>query len=179
MEQSIKPINTQYDGHRFRSRLEARWAVFFNTLGIDYQYEPEGYEMDSIRYLPDFYLPKFDRWFEIKGKALTEGELVKCEEFCLRMDNDSIKFSILIGPPNDCALRVDNFYGIKEYVWKWPSEIYPDNWRILLPKEVCEEEHYSRFLSGLWIVPEKTEEEVAIAAIAAGSARFEFGETPD
>lgn len=26
---SIKPIETIYNGYHFRSRLEARWAVFF------------------------------------------------------------------------------------------------------------------------------------------------------
>lgn len=30
----IKPIETHYNGYRFRSRLEARWAVFFDALGI-------------------------------------------------------------------------------------------------------------------------------------------------
>lgn len=30
----IKAIETEYDGHRFRSRLEARWAVFFNAVGL-------------------------------------------------------------------------------------------------------------------------------------------------
>ena len=28
----IKAIETEYDGHRFRSRLEARWAIFFLSL---------------------------------------------------------------------------------------------------------------------------------------------------
>lgn len=52
---SIKPIETEYKGYRFRSRLEARWAVFFDALGIEYQYEPEGFELPSgKRYLPDF-----------------------------------------------------------------------------------------------------------------------------
>ena len=41
----IKPIETVYNGYRFRSRLEARWAVFFDTLGIEYEYEKEGYEI--------------------------------------------------------------------------------------------------------------------------------------
>ena len=31
MEKSIKPIETNYKGYRFRSRLEARWAVFFDA----------------------------------------------------------------------------------------------------------------------------------------------------
>ena len=53
----IKAIETEYDGHRFRSRLEARWAVFFNAVGLTYEYEIEGFEMDGTRYLPDFYIP--------------------------------------------------------------------------------------------------------------------------
>ena len=42
-----------------------------------------------------------------------------------------------------------------------------------------EEEYYSRFMKGLWVVPDRTEEDVAVAAIAAGKARFEFGEKTD
>lgn len=66
----IKPIETVYNGYRFRSRLEARWAVFFDKIGIKYQYEPEGYEVDLgdkvIRYLPDFYLPDQNIHAEVK-----------------------------------------------------------------------------------------------------------------
>src|ERR1022692_1636793 len=36
----VRPA-TQYNGYRFRSRLEARWAVFFNALHIKYVYEKE------------------------------------------------------------------------------------------------------------------------------------------
>ena len=51
----IKPIETIYNGYKFRSRLEARWAVFFDSLGVEYEYEPEGFELPSgKRYLPDF-----------------------------------------------------------------------------------------------------------------------------
>lgn len=64
----MKPIETIYKGYRFRSRLEARWAVFFDHLRIRYEYEPEGYEMDDgTRYLPDFYLPEFGYYVEVKG----------------------------------------------------------------------------------------------------------------
>lgn len=62
----IKNIETEYKGHLFRSRLEARWAVFFDTMGIPYHYEPEGFEMGGIRYLPDFYLPEWKTWIEVK-----------------------------------------------------------------------------------------------------------------
>lgn len=51
----IKAIETVYNGYRFRSRLEARWAVFFDALGVKYEYEPEGFELPSGQwYLPDF-----------------------------------------------------------------------------------------------------------------------------
>ena len=67
---NIKAIQTVYAGHKFRSRLEARWAVFFDALGIEWQYEPEGFSVDGSRqwsYLPDFYLPESKVWVEVKG----------------------------------------------------------------------------------------------------------------
>lgn len=179
MDGNIKAIETEYDGHKFRSRLEARWAVFFNAIGLEYEYEIEGFEMGEIKYLPDFYIPSLNRWFEIKGKSLTETEIIKCERFCRRLDNENIKFSVLVGSPNLCAIKVGEFFGIQEYVWEWPSEKYPDNYRIQEPKELIEKEYYSRFVKGLWGVPDKTEEEVAAAAVIAGKARFEFGEKPE
>lgn len=52
---TIKAIETEYNGYRFRSRLEARWAVFFDALGVKYEYEPDGFVLPSGRkYLPDF-----------------------------------------------------------------------------------------------------------------------------
>ena len=53
----LKAIETIYRGVRFRSRLEARWAVFFDACGIEWEYEPEGYDLgDGVWYLPDFRL---------------------------------------------------------------------------------------------------------------------------
>lgn len=64
---TITAIPTNYAGCRFRSRLEARWAVFFDALGIDWQYEPQGFMVDTRPYLPDFYLPASQTWVEVKG----------------------------------------------------------------------------------------------------------------
>jgi len=67
---NIKPIETVYKGYRFRSRLEARWAVFFEILGLTWEYEKEGFVLPSGRgYLPDFYLHGPDIWIEIKPKT--------------------------------------------------------------------------------------------------------------
>ena len=62
----IKAIETRYAGHHFRSRLEARWAVFFDALDMRWEYEPEGYELASGRYLPDFWLANADAFLEVK-----------------------------------------------------------------------------------------------------------------
>jgi hypothetical protein len=64
---TIRAIPTIYNGYQFRSRLEARWAVFFDEMGIDYEYEREGYEIATgVWYLPDFYIT--DGWVEVKHK---------------------------------------------------------------------------------------------------------------
>lgn len=73
---SIKPIETAYKGYRFRSRLEARWAVFFDAVGLDWEYEKEGFDIDGSWYLPDFYIPKRKYWIEIKGEPRNE-DIVK------------------------------------------------------------------------------------------------------
>jgi hypothetical protein len=64
---TIQAIETKYKGYRFRSRLEARWAVFFDALGIEWEYEKEGFTNGKDFYLPDFYLPHHKVWVEVKG----------------------------------------------------------------------------------------------------------------
>lgn len=76
----IKAIETRYGGCRFRSRTEARWAVYFDALNIRWEYEKEGFELPSGRYLPDFWLPGWQAWVEIKGTDPTEVERNKCFE---------------------------------------------------------------------------------------------------
>lgn len=66
------PIETAYRGYRFRSRLEARWAVFFDEIGVNWRYEVEGYVTDAGPYLPDFILQIEGRppiYFEVKGAS--------------------------------------------------------------------------------------------------------------
>ena len=47
---AIKPIETEYDGILYRSRLEAQWAYTFNKFGISFIYEP----FCLNKWLPDF-----------------------------------------------------------------------------------------------------------------------------
>ena len=46
----IPAIPTMYAGTQFRSRLEAKWAAFFDLIGWPWEYEP----LDLDGYIPDF-----------------------------------------------------------------------------------------------------------------------------
>lgn len=72
----IKPIETRYKGRLFRSRLEARWAVWFDVLGVTWEYEKEGFDVNGRWYLPDFWLPTWNRWVEIKPHTPLSDESI-------------------------------------------------------------------------------------------------------
>jgi hypothetical protein len=60
-------IPTRYGNATFRSRLEARWAVVFDGLSLQWEYEEEGYRLpDNLSYLPDFWLPQARFYAEVK-----------------------------------------------------------------------------------------------------------------
>ena len=108
MPMEIKAIETEYNGYRFRSRLEARWAVFFDELGVEYEYEPEGFDLgNGLYYLPDFrvkcwgtrgklYERPFDLWIEVKG-VMKEKDAKKINRFA---DGHSILIVGNIPNPN-------------------------------------------------------------------------------
>lgn len=91
----MKAIETVYRGYRFRSRTEARWAVFFDALDIDWEYEPEGFEFpNGIMYLPDFKIGNI--WVEIKADAPSADEEFKM--VCL-VSQSKMHGLILCGSP--------------------------------------------------------------------------------
>lgn len=107
--EAIKPIETWYQGYRFRSRLEARWAVFFNALGLRWAYEPEGFELPGGgRYLPDFRVltPQGNSiWYEVKhAGVVTDPKFEKFRDSLSVIDKDGgrtevKRASILSGDP--------------------------------------------------------------------------------
>lgn len=96
-EITVPAIETIYNGYRFRSRLEARWAVFLDTAKLDWEYEIEGYKLSNgIWYLPDFWLPTFLGGVYIEVKPSTRSDVSKPRQFVL----DSGKPMILgVGTP--------------------------------------------------------------------------------
>jgi hypothetical protein len=96
-EAHMKVIQTEYKGLKYRSRTEARWAVVFDVLGWQHHYEPNGFELPSGGYFPDFYLPDVDAYFEVKGREPSAQERLKAEELCVSEQTTVI---VSTGPPN-------------------------------------------------------------------------------
>lgn len=95
---SNKPI---YNGTKFRSDLEGRWAVFFDALGIIWMYEIQTFEWrcsdKKIIYTPDFWLPQVSMWAEVKPKKFNDKEVQKA--FLLAKESRKAVLA-LINTPN-------------------------------------------------------------------------------
>ena len=164
----IKPIETHYKGRLFRSRLETRWAVFFDTLGVQWEYEPEGFELgDGLRYLPDFWLPQVNLWAEVKPKPLSASELHRC---FLLFKGTGHGVVLLIGTPDFIEYDI-----LEEPLWgeTQPYSLVPHS----LTTEYLIDEH--RFFSQGYPTPGDMGywgTDYSNAVNAARSARFEYGE---
>lgn len=175
----MKPIETTYKGYRFRSRLEARWAVFLDSLGYQWQYEPEGFELsDGTKYLPDFYIQGIDTnneqfcfWLEVKPEQSTDDS--KPKKFALELpDNEYILFADGIPIPNKayecfCNTGLD----MPRMIWsnrRRPWLCYDDANIEIQHQRVTYHGNYPATL--YWL------RDVMQASIKARSARFEYGD---
>ena len=114
MTTQIKAIETRYKGYRFRSRLEARWAVFFDALGIDWEYEKEGYDLGAAGwYLPDFWLPdNHGCFFEVKATEPIDAEREKCRQLALMHEMPCL---IGYGRLGSAQVRFDVFHSMSNF----------------------------------------------------------------
>ena len=149
----MKAIQTRYAGCHFRSRLEARWAVFFDTVGIRWEYEHQGYmcpyELTPERegefpYLPDFWLPELGMFAEVKGST-ESGDLWKVMHSAAHFSRNG-KSTLFLGHiPQPGRFRVPyrlwsgspkNLFG-SPWVMDWTLSFFPgrswvifDGWKI-------------------------------------------------
>lgn len=98
----IQAIETRYKGYRFRSRLEARWAVFFDAVGLEWIYEPEGFDLGDTTgwYLPDFkvrYSASGNwQWIEVKPEAPTVDEYLKIADLHYKSQKEPRTESVIL-----------------------------------------------------------------------------------
>jgi hypothetical protein len=190
----IKPIETVYNGYRFRSRLEARWAVFFDSLRVEYLYEPEGFQTEYGRYLPDFFLPKiavrtvsnkkFGTFFEVKQPNYRPNkkadsiirELVKFKKSAL---------ILACGYPEILTLKNKTSGEAFQYLYDPLNEslVFWDNFMLFCKCHRCGKMKFE-FAESSYLycncggVCDPNHHEIEIAIIKSRKARFEFGETP-
>jgi hypothetical protein len=121
----MKPIETVFDGHLFRSRGEARWAVFLKALGIDYKYELEGYDLSGTWYLPDFFIPTWQSWIEVKPESPSEQEVWKCRELARETQKTCL---LLYGEPWMRTVKSGGYeHGTARYQWEYRFTLFPGN----------------------------------------------------
>lgn len=98
---------TQFKGVEYRSRTEARWAVFLDVLGVSFRYEPERFTLSDRRwYIPDFYVDDWKVFIEVKpdnDKIVTE-EADKAR--LLSKDRPDLNVWIAMGAPNPASSPV-------------------------------------------------------------------------
>lgn len=78
----VPPKPVTYDNCNFRSTLEARWAVMFNQLDLEWDYEPDRFEFDDgLVYIPDFRLMNSRPvYVEIKPAVIDSIAFVKASK---------------------------------------------------------------------------------------------------
>lgn len=149
---NIKALPSIYGGIRFRSRLEARWAIFFDKLGVKWEYEPEGFDMDGVPYLPDFRLISTHKglggaYAEVKPAG---GDYSKAKRLASMSKKDVI---ILEGQPAPTAiLKSTGWCGSAlisqscghTYLWWNLGEdpaVFEKEWRDLSPADFTRARH--------------------------------------
>lgn len=85
-----KSKRLKYNNIHFRSSWEANFAKWCDLSGIKWKYEAKTFDLGQTTYTPDFYLPEFDLWIEIKG-WWKDRDLIKKELF----ENKFKKLNIL------------------------------------------------------------------------------------
>jgi hypothetical protein len=103
---SFEALETVAFSHKFRSRLEARWAVFFENLSLKWEYEPQGFLIDDVSYLPDFrvFTPQGKEiWYEIKPLNVSKDH--KFSSFASKIDEGYGRTVLVSGSPRDFFKR--------------------------------------------------------------------------
>lgn len=164
---AIPAIPTRYLGYSFRSRLEARWCVFFEALKIKYHYELEGIILlDGTRYLPDFFLPDVKLWAEVKPVELTPAEHSKCKQLMRCTDLNCL---FLVGPP-DFTTYMGTTWDCDDY--SETDYLLDIDWH---GRRYYKEGRFYACTDGSWNHRSMFTEQYQQAIYAARSARFDEG----
>lgn len=88
----VKPYWIKYKGTHFRSNWEMWFSQFLNLSKIKWLYESKTFDLGNTTYTPDFYIPKWDLYIEIKGYF---SDKAKNKINCFRKKYNKINFTII------------------------------------------------------------------------------------
>lgn len=176
---SWKPraIETAYKNYLFRSRNEARWAVFFDQMKVKWTYEEEGFELPSGRYLPDFFLPELEMFVEVKPKSFAErlGRVLKSSALYRVSEDRDIKRALELANTTGFPVKFACGDPVDEFGTDVPDEWNAHPGNVICPTNDLKRAAYHRENMAYVAFNEGPLPE---AAIYARQARFEFGATP-
>lgn len=129
----MKTIAQKHLGIIFRSRTEARWAEYFRLNDVEFQYEPEGYKLDGDWYVPDFYIPFANIFFEVKPGSPNQREARVARS--LASASRSVVVVACGNPSKDVELIAFDSVGRQTFVELAPDHITGQPW---LGEEISE-----------------------------------------
>ena len=149
---AIKAIPATYNSITFRSRTEARWAVFFDALGIRWEYEHEGYQLPSGWYLPDFWLPEVNGgiFVEIKPeRAATREEIARLVDL---VEATRLSAVLFCGAPGDGAAAPGDAFDTRDgagTILRWEEQpIYGEDDTTIIADGECSCEDWPYYFCG-------------------------------
>lgn len=102
--QRCEAIKIFYNGVNYKSKLEGKWAAYFNYLGVGFGYEVEdGFPTTAGVYCPDFFIYKTGWFIEVKASPdlLTEREKEKIGYFETHLPDWANGIIIVYGNPEN------------------------------------------------------------------------------
>src|SRR5262245_9203813 len=107
---NVSAIATWYQGKEYRSRTEARWALWFDEVGIPFRHEEQPYGVDGRGYLPDFHLRDRALDVEIKRDGFAIDGMSD-RMFQAYADGSERRLLVISGWPVVAADDTDDWYG--------------------------------------------------------------------
>jgi hypothetical protein len=117
----FKARPTTFNGVQMRSRLEARYAEWLHSYGLDWEYEPRCFASSGGQYLPDFLIR--DVWFlsDKRDVYVEVKPVMPTEDIFERM-------SVIWASEPDALLALESVD--EQYVWvRTPPALSTNRWR--------------------------------------------------
>lgn len=142
----------QYNGEFFDSQTEAAWAAYFDAAGIEWEREPETFELaPGFVYTPDFYVGQWDSYMEVKNGNASLDTCKKLQILSGKLGRASI---LANGKPHNLSLYI---YGpesihneVRPDVYVFGEDFTITGQKLFKPADLRDRSPALRHFWGLW-----------------------------